>query len=185
MNITLEEPLTTPVYTYGNTPFNNLASQEGTLWCVKHAVLMGAQVWSRAVCCFARQGVHCCWSASFSCATVPARWYQVYGFPDMVAAREYKRRAYKYVGLDLPPLQQLVAAQTPRMITILDREKTKPRHIHNLEEVKVTCFCVHASSLSVGTVTLLLRAADRLSCASTACRFSTSSSTTTSTSRSR
>lgn len=99
MNITLDDPLHTPVYYNRMNPFNNFAPVDGRPWCVRRVVITGAQV---------------------------------YGFPDFVTALEYRRRAYAYVGLPPPPLQQLHARDTPRMITILDRPRIKPRHIHNI-----------------------------------------------------
>ena len=62
---------------------------------------------------------------------------QVYGFPDFVSALAFKRKAWLSVGLPAPPLQELVANNTLRMITILDRAISKPRHIHNIQDVIV------------------------------------------------
>ena len=183
MNITLDDPLHTPVYYNRMNPFNNFAPVDGRPWCVRRVVITGAQVstphplplpLSVSLYPIAREppgpapGSHCACLTMlsfplarilgfFGCCCLRhdrsepqpcvsllrpfciACLVQVYGFPDFVTALEYRRRAYAYVGLPPPPLQQLHARDTPRMITILDRPRIKPRHIHNIAAMLVGC----------------------------------------------
>lgn len=44
MNITLDDPLHTPVYYNRMNPFNNFAPVDGRPWCVRRVVITGAQV---------------------------------------------------------------------------------------------------------------------------------------------
>jgi hypothetical protein len=63
----------------------------------------------------------------------------VYGFPDMMSALEFKRKAYKYAGLDAPRIQaSRSGASVPKTVTVLDRPRKAPRHITNLDRTLST-----------------------------------------------
>ncbi len=138
MNITLDEPETTPVYFNNVNPYNNLKPMDDRPWCFRQAVITGAQVHlaaethARIPCNVMLRPYQ---SSHHSECSLHGR--QVYGFPDFVTALAFKRKAYAYVGLPAPPLQELRPANTPKMITILDRARIKPRHIHNIKAVLV------------------------------------------------
>ena len=54
----------------------------------------------------------------------------MFGFPDMVTAHEFRRVVYERFDIPVP-----VTPEPPRHVVLLDRDRTKPRHFSNLKGI--------------------------------------------------